>query len=495
MTSQSTIKGVAVARGVVWRVIEVMGSEALAFGSFILLARLLVPEDFGVVSQATLVILSAQLVLETGLPEALVQKEGVESKHFDTCFLANLVLGALTMMLLIAVAPLAAIALSEPGLGWVLAWLAPTLVVYSASRIILAKLRRELRFQGFFVLNVSATFAGAATAIAMAMSGFGIWSLVAQQWMFTLAGLIMGWAYCRWLPKMRFEWQHVREMWAFSSFTVLEALLSYCTRRLDLFIIAIFWTATEVGYYFLANRLLFSAGMLTYYSICHLGLPFLARLTADELAHREAIYRTLRLVSLSCLPTLVGLGTIAPLFVPLLFGDAWLESIAPFQMLCALSIFYALALMSGQVLISAGHAKDAMVLGGINAVLFLAAVTAAGPFGITAAATAGGLANMVAVPIYLRQLQRRFAIDLWRVFHEQVPSWTATAVMAVVVLGLQHWLDGILAPWAILVIGIVAGASVFAAIMVALARAELAEIYSSFANLGGSEVEQAPSNP
>lgn len=483
MTAHSTIEGTVVAKGVMWRVMEVVGSEALAFGSFVVLARLLIPEDFGVVSQATLLILTTQLVLQQGLPEALVQKQDLSAAHFDTAFWTNLMLGGLTMLALIAGADLVAIALAEPGLGEVLRWLAPTLVLFAAGRVVLAKLRRELEFQGFMLMSIAATLAGAIAGIALAAAGFGIWALVAQQWVHGVVGLAMAWLYSGWLPQPRLLWHHLRELWAFSSLTVVDALLRFSTRRFDLLILAIFWSATEVGYYFLAVRLLFSAGMLTYYSMSHLGLPILAKLTVDSASHREAIYRTFRLVSLGCLPTLIGLGLVASTMIPLLFGVEWAGSVAPFQMLCAFSIFYALALMSGQVLLSAGHARDAMMLSGVNVVLFLLAVTFAAPHGITAAALAGGLANMLATPIYLKVLQRRFGIDLRRMLKEQIPAWLATLGMVVIVLWGQQLLAGVVGPWGILALSITVGAGVFVTTMFVLAHAEMREIYFSFAHM------------
>ncbi|MEM9624704.1 MAG: lipopolysaccharide biosynthesis protein [Pseudomonadota bacterium] len=480
MSRKDAVTGEAVARGVVWRVVEVMGSEVLVFGSFVLLARLLVPEHFGIVSQATLFILTAQLLLQQGLPEALVQKEEIGEGHVDSCFWANLALGSMAALLLAMAAPVASAILSEPGLEPVLIALSPTLVLLAASRIILAKLRRELRFRGFMILNVAATFAGAVVAIAMALAGYGVWSLVAQQWVYALVGLIAGLLASGWMPRLRFDLGNIREMWAFSSFTVLEAMLAFCARRLDLIILAFFWSAEVVGHYFLANRLLFSAGMLTYYSISHLGLPFLARLAVDPYAYREAIHRTLRLVSLACLPTLVGLALVAPLLVPLLFGEAWTESVAPFQALAAFSIFYALALMSGQVLISAGHARDAMLSSAVTMVLFLGAVALAAPYGITWAAIAGGLANLMVMPIYGWQLRRRFDVDIPRLIGEQLPCWIATGVMTAAVLGLASWTSAALDPMVQLPVLILAGALTFGIVMIILARRDLLEIYGFF---------------
>lgn len=480
MSVPLNVESETVAKGVIWRVTEVFGTEVLAFGTFILLARLLAPDHFGLVSQASLFILTVQLILQQGFPEALVQMEEVGDAHFETSFWANLALGGAAALLLMAVAPWVASILAEPALTQVLFGLAPTLLLLSANRIYLAKLRRELRFRDFMLVNVLATFAGAAAATILATSDYGLWSLVAQQWFYALIGLIAGYVRTGWLPGRRFQIDHMRAMWAFSSFTVLEALTAFGARRLDLLILAWFWSAVEIGYYFLANRLLFSAGMLTYYSISHLGLPFLARLQGDPAAYREAIHRTMQLVFLACMPTLIGLALVAPVMIRLLFGEEWAPSVPPFQVLAAFSIFYALTLMSGQILIAAGHAKDAMILSGVTMVLFLAAVAIAAPHGLTAAAAAGGLANLLILPFYLHRLRCRFGIDPKRWLFEQLPCWTATAAMVAVVLTLQSWMEVELPPIIQFLATSLAGAVTFLILIVMLARNDLLDILASF---------------
>lgn len=140
------------------------------------------------------------------------------------------------------------------------------------------------------------------------------------------------------------------------------------------------------------------------------------------------------------MPTLVGLALVAPVMIPLVLGEEWAASVAPFQALAALSIFYALALMGGQILIAAGHAQDAMNFSGVAMVFFLAAVALAAPYGITYAAAAGGLANLPILPIYLRRLRHHFGIDLKRSLFEQLPCRNATAAMVAIVLSLQPWI-------------------------------------------------------
>lgn len=491
MGKASKSEGDTVAGGVLWRVIEVLGTEVLAFGTFVLLARLLVPDDFGLVAQASLLILTLQLIIQHGFPEALVQMEEAGDVHFGTAFWANLGIGIAAAVALMIAAPFAGAILDEQAFASVLIALAPTIVLLSANRIYLAKFRRERRFRDFMITNVLATGAGALTATIMAINGYELWSLVAQQWFYALVGLIVGYVRTGWLPGLYFEKHSLRAMAPFSSFTVLEALSAFCARRLDLLILALFWSAHEIGFYFLANRLLFSAGLVTYYTISHLGLPFLARLVGDQAGYKEAIYRTMRLLSLACLPALMGLMLVAPTMIPLLFGEDWAPSVRPFQALAAFSIFYAMALMCGQILIAAGEAMEAMILSGVTMIIFLAAITLAAPYGISYAAAAGGLANLLVVPAYLYRLRCRFGIDLKRVLSEQRPYWIATASMVAVVLYADSWMVAHLEPILHLLAASFAGAATYLFVMVLLARNDLLELYASLP-ISGKNDRHAP---
>lgn len=124
-----------IARGAVWRVIEVMGAEFFAFAAFIISARLLLPSEIGIVAQATLIVLTAQMLLHQGLGEALIQSDEVDVQHFSSAFWINLAVGVTAAFLLIVFAGPAAWILGEPKLETVLQALAPILVLFAASGI------------------------------------------------------------------------------------------------------------------------------------------------------------------------------------------------------------------------------------------------------------------------------------------------------------------------------------------------------------------------
>lgn len=472
-----------IAKGAVWRVVEVMGAEFFAFGAFIISARLLLPNEVGIVAQATLFIMTAQLVLHQGLGEALVQSDDVGAAHFSSAFWLNLAIGAGAACLLAAGADLIGRLLAEPGFPPVLKGLAPTLILFAASGIYQAKLRRDLLLRGFAFASISASLAGGLVAVTLAWSGYGVWSLVAQQWTYAAVSLLV-FALCSgWLPKMAIQGSHVRSLGAFGGLATISAFLQFAMRRLDLLILGIFLPTVQVGFYSVANRLMLSAGMLTYYSIQQIGLPVLSRLAHDREAHLHAIARTLRLVSLFCLPILVGLALVADIMIPLALGEKWQGSVRPFQILSVFGIFFALSLISGQILLSAGFAGLFVRLSVVNVALFLTAVTVAAPYGMAEAAVAGGVANMLAVPIYGLALKRTLGLRLRRCLLDQWPIWTATGMMVAVVLIWSHLASGLVGDVALLVGRVTIGGGTFLVVMLSLSYEDVKEIYGSFAEM------------
>ncbi len=472
-----------IAKGAVWRVVEVIGAEFFAFAAFIISARLLLPAEVGIVAQAALFIMTAQLILHQGLGEALIQSDETDSEHFSSAFWLNLVIGALAALVLVALSGLVGWLLGEPELPPVLKALAPTLILFAASGIYQAKLRRSLQLRGFAFASVSASLSGGLVAVTLAWHGYGVWSLVAQQWTYATMSLVVFAVSSGWLPSLTFSWHHARKLGRFGGLATISAFLQFAMRRLDLLIIGIFLPSAQAGFFSVANRLMLSAGMLTYYSIQQIGLPVLSRLAHDREAHLEAISRTLRLVSILCLPTLVGMALVADILIPLALGEKWQGSVAPFQILSSFGIFFALSLISGQILLSAGHPGQFVRLSIINVVMFLGAVTLAAPYGLVPAALAGGIANMLAVPVYGLALRRILGLDLRRCVLDQWPIWIATGMMVLVAITWSHLASGLFGDIAILAGRVIAGGGTFLIVMLLLSYDDVKEIYGSFAEM------------
>ncbi len=487
MTGQASAAGAhgrrQIASGAIWRLLEVTGAELFAFIAFIISARLLLPAEVGIVAQATLMIITAQLLLHQGLGEALIQSDDVGPEHFSSAFWLNLAVGLTAAVALALAAGLVGRVLGEPGLPPVLRALSPTLILFAASGIFQARLRRGLQLRGFAFASASASLAGGGVAVTMAWLGYGVWSLVAQQWTYATISLTVFALFSGWCPNFAIDRAHVRKLGAFGSLATLSAILQFAMRRLDLLVIGIFLPSLQVGFLAVANRLMISAGMLTYHSVQQIGLPVLSRLAHDPNAHRRAIAWTLRLASIVCLPTFLGLALIADIAIPLALGEKWQGSVLPLQILGTFAVFYALSLISGQVLLSAGHVGLFFRLTLANVVLFLTAVTIAAPFGMAEAAFAGGAANMVALPIYALAMKRTLALDLARCLRDQWPIWIAAGMMVATVMLWSHMVAGTMNDLVQLLGRIILGGATFLVVLLALSYEDVKEICGSFAEI------------
>jgi polysaccharide transporter, PST family len=423
-----------------------------------------------VVALVTILTLVTQLILSQGFGEALIQRDDIDDSYFSSALWINVLFAGLAVLVLILASDRIAGLFSEPRFGPVLRAMAPLLLVYAASGILQAKLRRDLQLKAFAFASIFATICGAAVAALMALRGFEVWSLVGQQWAYGIISTTMFIACARWLPKLAIAIDHVQKLARFSFNTIGIAMLRFSLRQVDVLFLGFYLTSKQVGLYFLATRILITVGQLTYISAQKIGLPVLSRLQSDLARHQAAIIAIFRLTSLICLPVFFGLSLTADLFIPLVFGEEWLGSIRPFMILSLFSIFYALLLIADQVMLSVGQSTIVFRLSLLNAAVFALAIAFAARHGIAATALAGGLVNMSMLPIYLVVLKRQLNVDLAYLGGELLPIFAAALVMAAGVITARHYALVDLTTSSTLILSILLGIALYCTTVVLLRR-------------------------
>lgn len=420
-----------------WRVAEIGFSEAASFLVFLILARLIAPDAFGVVALASITVAFAIPLLSQGLSEAIVQRPRLSGRYLDAAFCVNVALGASMTLLAILAAPLMAMLFSEPRLTLALMALAPVFLLTSAAAVFQAKLRREMRFRTFALRSALAIVAGGLVGTVLAFQGFGFWALVGQQLTHNSVGLAVLVASSDWRPRLRARRAHVREILRFGRFTTAASFTDFAIARLDVLIAGLFLPTAAVALYYFAKRLVFAAGLVTYYSIQQVGLPVLSRALATGAVSeraRQTILQTLSAALLLCGPVLAGLAFVAAPFVHLTVGEAWSGAALPLSILAWGSIALGLRMTAGQVLVASGAPSVHARLAGLDAALTLAAVGMGAFFGLGQAALGAALAHAIAAPLALVVLARRFSFDAEALLAALVRGILPTATMALVLV-------------------------------------------------------------
>ncbi|MBK9133566.1 MAG: oligosaccharide flippase family protein [Betaproteobacteria bacterium] len=398
----------------IWRFTEAIGGEAISFIVFTMLARLLVPADFGAVALAASILALFQLLLYHGALESLIQLPNYEPRHFQAATAANV---ALALVLVVVGA-----ALAWP-LGWVLGRsqfvvillaLLPMLLLRAVMSPLLAVLRRQMNFRAIALRSVVAVFSGGAVAIALAAGGAEAWALVAQQWTTELVGTLMLIKSSPLKPwQMRWDRRSLDELRPVALPVTGAHFAAGTARRLDIFAVGLHLGNATVGVYFMVARLIFAMQMLSLNGLGEIAMVVMSRLRpllAQPWPETSAVLR------LAAWPTCLLFGLMAlvgPRLVPIVFGPAWQPAALPMAVYAALSPAGALVSLIGVSLVSAGNATAFQRLSITLAFAQLGAIFVAAPWGLIAVVSAIGATQVVGLPYALSTLRRTEGVS-WR---------------------------------------------------------------------------------
>lgn len=408
-------------RGAVWRAIETAGSEGLSFAVFVVLARLLVPEDFGLVALASSIVLSLQCLLQFGLPESLIQRERLDERTVRAALAASALLGLGLFALAWLIAWPLAWLLGRPDFPTVFLPLAAVLLLQGLSFPLHALLRRELALKAIALRTLTATTAGGLLAAVLAAQGFGYWALVAQQLTVAAVGLAMLVRACPTRPwHMRADRAALAPLWAVARPVMAGQFATQAARRLDAVVLGLFLGNHDIGIYFLVTRVIQAGQMVTQFSIGEITLAVLARLQHDRARLLDGVRRAMRITGFVCLLAFGALALLSPWIVPAVFGPAMGAAAEPLRVLALFATAGALISTVVHALISVGAATRASWLAVGASLVQLAAIFVAARYGMDALVVAIGLAQLAMVPVALHLLAHTLAIPRERLLADQL---------------------------------------------------------------------------
>lgn len=335
----------------IWAVIQVGGRQLASLLVFAVLGLLLAPRDFGVVGMAMAWLSVVQSFSDLGLGAALVQRREVGPAHFSTVFVLNVGVGLLLTAVGVGLSWPSAWFFREPTLQPVTMALSLNFILGSVTAAQTAMAQRELRFRQLAVRDVSASLIGGGAGIALAATGFGVWSLVAQSLITSLAAAILIWPLSIWRPRItQYSFELLREMWPYSSQLFLFNIFKSFVQNLDRILLGHLLGPTAVGLYVFANRLVVQPIATLVGGVGAYLFPFLSRLQEDREALRHAYGEAMRGLAALALPAAVLCAIAAPAVVPLIWGDHWVAAVPLIQVMGVQAVCQAYLSPVGQLL-------------------------------------------------------------------------------------------------------------------------------------------------
>jgi PST family polysaccharide transporter len=449
-----------VARGLTWTVVELWGRQALNLVVFIVLARLLLPVDFGLVALATVFVALAQVVVDQGLGDALIQRPQITRSHIDTAFWVAMLTGAaLTIIGVIAAGPIASV-LDQPELAPILQVLSLTFVLSAFSSIQVALLRRELAFRTLAVRTLAGAAGGGAIGIAMALLGYGAWALVGQLVGSAVLSAAMLWWVSPWRPGRQASWAHFRELFTFGVHVVGSDLLTFLNRNTDNLLIGAFLGTTPLGLYAVGYRLLEVSQTVLVNVARKITFPAFSRLQGDRDRMLKAHLKVTRVSSLTIFPSYIGLALIAPELTILVFGAQWSASGIVASILLLSGPALSLRTFNLSLVTATGHPDVAFRFRLIATAVNVAGFAIGVSLGLNAVAAAFAIGAYALMPLNLYWTQKYAGVPTWTYVAQLLRLVVATGLMAVAMLAARLAL-GDARPVVLVAVQVAVGAVVF----------------------------------
>ena len=462
--------GRRMAEGTVWVVCMRLAIRTLGVLSTVILARLLMPSDYGLVALAMSLVAAAEMLGSFSFEVWLIRTRDATPDHYNTVWTLSLARGLLTAIALWLLADPIAAFFTEPRLGTVVRIVALGVLIRSAQNVGIVDFQRDMRFSRDFLLNASVKTGAFLVTVGLGFALRNYWALVAGIVASDLLLVSLSYAMHPYRPRLGLR--HWREAFTFSRWLLAGNYLSFAYQRADTFILGKVAGSQVLGLYNVAREIANLATSELVMPIRRVMLPGYATLQDDTSALRRSFLDGFGLIMMVGTPVAVGLSLVADPLIRVMLGDRWLDAIPLMQVLAIYGVSSIGMANQWPVLVALGRQRLAVLLVAATlAVLLPAFYVATKAYGAVGAGLALGGANTLLFVAGLEAVRR--VIDLeWRAIAGQAwRSLVATAVMGVCVwLGLG-WLGDAGAPAVVqLVAASGLGAVAYAGTLFALVR-------------------------
>lgn len=410
---------------------------ALGFGATAVLARLLTPEDFGLIAMTTVFTGFISMFSEAGLGYATVQRETITHEQVSTLLWVNVAVGLAIALLVAAASPVVAAFYREPRLTGITCALAVSFVFGGLTVQHKALMRRQLRFRLLVILDNGALLFGIAVGIAMAWQGWGYWSLVGMTVGTSVANAVAVWLAVPWRPGPPRRRIGMMPLLKFGGDVLSFKFMNYLSRNTDSLLIGWQWGAVALSFYDKAYRMLLWPLRQINNPLSAVLIPALSRIKSDPERFGHFYLRSLELLMGVTVPVVVGLAVFADEVVFVWLGSQWAESAVLFRLLTVAAVVSAMFNPLSWLLISLGQTRRYRWIGVMTAVTYITAFAIGLPFRAEGVAVAYSIATgLLVLPIWIYAL-REAPLTLGGVLRAFLPPLLAAGLAAGAAIGVS----------------------------------------------------------
>jgi O-antigen/teichoic acid export membrane protein len=406
------VKQHSLLQGFVWNGIEMLGRQGVDFITTLVLARLLSPESFGLIGMMTVFFALAQSLMDSGFKQALIQTKLPSTVQYDSVFWLNVVLGFLLYGVLFIGAPYIASFYNQSELIALIRWAGLVVPINAFQIVQTARMSRDLNFKLQTQITIPAVFISGLTAVGMAYSNWGVWSLIAKMLAFAGTSTLIYWILGRYTPRLQFSWREIKPLFQFGYKLTIAGLLNTLFNNLYYAVIGKIFSAQTLGYYTQAKKIADIPSQNATAILQKVTFPYLSRIRDDKvkLVHRFRII--LQLAVLLAAPVMLFIATWSNELVVWLYGAKWSAAGPMLEILAFIGLLYPIHAINLNMLKVLGRTDLYLKLEVYKKLLVAVAIAVAASFGVEGLLIGQFCTSLVALFINAHYTRRFLALGI-----------------------------------------------------------------------------------
>lgn len=429
------------AKGLIWSCIERFSTQGIQFLIMIIMARLLVPKDYGLIGMVTIFLAVSQSLIDSGFSQALIRKQNRTDVDNSTVFYFNIVVSSTLYIILYTCAPFVAEFYNQPELTSVMRVICLGVIINSFAVVQRALFTIKIDFKTQAKASLTAAIFSGCLGILLAYKNFGVWALVTQQLINLTTNMTLLWLFSRWRPKAVFSWQSFRELFSFGSKLLASGLIDTIYKNIYPIVIGKLFNASSLGHYTRAHQFSEFPSSNVTGIIQRVTYPVLCGIQ-DDMQRLEEIYRKiLKLSAFVIFPLMIGLAAVAKPFVNIILGAQWEFCGQLLQIICFAMMWYPIHAINLNLLQVKGRSDLFLRLEIIKKILGISVLCITAPLGLIYMCYGQIFNSLVALVINTYYTGKLIKVGFFKQIRDLLPTMVLSLTMFATIWTINRFLE------------------------------------------------------
>lgn len=431
------------AKGILWSSFERFSVQGVQFFIMIIMARLLTPEDYGLIGMLAIFLAVAQSLIDSGFSQALIRKQNRTEKDNSTVFYFNIVVSSFLYILFFISAPYVSAFYNTPELSSIMRVISLGVVINSLAVVQRAQYTINIDFKTQAKASFTAAVFSGSVGITLAYTGSGVWALVVQQLLNLSINTVMLWYYSRWRPLLYYSWQSFRELFAFGSKLMLSGLLNTIYRNIYPIVIGKIFSASSLGHYTRAHQFSELPSSNITGIIQRVTYPVLCSIQNDDERLSNIYRRFLKLSAFVIFPLMLGLSAVSKPFIFIVIGSQWELCAVLLQIICFSMMWYPIHGINLNLLQVKGRSDLFLRLEIIKKVLGVLVICMTAPWGVVTMCYGSIVSSLIALIINTYYTGKLIHMGFFKQMRDLIPTLLLSLVMFVLIRIINTYIESL----------------------------------------------------